>query len=293
MATVNVYRGRFAPSPTGPLHAGSLVAAVASYLHARHCGGQWFVRIEDLDPPREIPGAAKAILKSLEAHALFWDADVIYQSARLDAYHKALENLQKGGRIFSCVCTRSTLGPNGNCEHRCEPKAGDVCSVRLGLDPSESYFDEFLGEVKARNAGTGRLQDLVLKRKDGLFAYALAVVVDDVWQRVTHVIRGDDLLGQTDAQRQLHRLLGNHPPRFGHVPVLRDAKGHKLSKQAGAAPIQDVTPVANLRAALHFLQQPSATAEAGSPAELLMQAVKEWRPPQPAPVNVYPCAHNP
>lgn len=278
MAAKRAYRGRFAPSPTGPLHAGSLVAAVASYLDARHNDGVWLVRMEDLDPPREVEGAAPRILRSLEAHGLYWDDAVLYQSTRLEAYASVLDDLQKRDLVFPCCCTRATLGPGGSCGRRCDPGADDHCSVRMSLDT---------GIETTPN-------DVVLKRKDGLFAYALAVVVDDAWQRISHVVRGEDLLAQTSAQQQLHRIIGNRPPQFAHIPVLRDAQGNKLSKQAGASALDDRQPLRNLRAALAFLRQPAATADTASATQLLELAAEQWRRPiSESEATVYPTPASP
>ncbi len=266
-----VYRGRFAPSPTGPLHFGSLIAALAGYLHARHAGGEWLLRMEDIDPPREVPGAGDRILYSLERHGLFWDGPVSYQSRRGAHYDAALARLEENGALFACGCTRAILGPGGSCGRRCAPGAGDPIALRVGLDPRGRFTDLILGPQEQ----SGPL-DQVLKRKDGLYAYALAVVVDDGLQGISHVLRGRDLLDQTTAQRQLHHLLGNPVPDFGHLPLLVGSDGHKLSKQTGAAPLDDSRPVANLRRALGFLNQAAAGSSAETVDDLLAAAVRGW-----------------
>ncbi|WOJ91856.1 tRNA glutamyl-Q(34) synthetase GluQRS [Congregibacter variabilis] len=268
------YRGRFAPSPTGPLHMGSLLAALASYLDARAAGGVWLLRIEDIDPPREAPGAADSILRTLEAHGLLWDETVLYQSTRLDAYAEALNALQEAGRTFACCCTRSTLGPGGSCMGRCQPCAHNDNSVRIKLCGNIGFDDQILGPQSPSNAQS----DLVLRRKDGLYAYALAVVVDDAWQRISHVVRGSDLLSQTFAQLEIFTALGAPLPAYGHLPVVSDAQGIKLSKQTGARAIVDACALDNLRVALRLLQQDSAGMPAGSAPELLCLAAERWSP---------------
>lgn len=268
------YRGRFAPSPTGPLHKGSLLAAVASYLPARAAGGSWLLRIEDLDPPREVPGAADSILRSLEAHGLLWDDTVLFQSTRLDAYTEALAALENTGRVFACCCTRATLGPGGNCLNRCMPRDDDLSSRRFLLEGGTGFHDEFLGDQPP----PGAPGDLVLKRKDGLYAYALAVVVDDAAQNISHVVRGADLLPQTFAQLELFSCLNSPPPSYAHAPLVFDDRGIKLSKQAGATAIDDSAAVGNLREALHRLHQGSADMNAGSASELLSLAIEHWNP---------------
>lgn len=266
------YRGRFAPSPSGPLHFGSLLAALGSYLDARAAGGSWLLRIEDIDPPREVPGAADSICRSLDVHGLHWDDSVLYQSSRSEAYDEALAELQRRGLLFRCSCTRAVLGPGGSCGERCDPGPDARCSTRVRLRGERGFDDLLLGpQAPARLPA-----DLVLRRKDGLYAYTLAVVVDDCWQGITHVIRGRDLLAQTPPQCELLAYLSCQPPRYGHLPILTDAAGNKLSKQTGAAPIDDSRPIGNLRQALRFLGQSSADANAGSPRELLAAAVRSW-----------------
>jgi glutamyl-Q tRNA(Asp) synthetase len=287
------YRGRFAPSPTGPLHFGSLLAALGSYLDARAAGGEWLLRVEDIDPPREVPGATDRICRSLEAHGLHWDGPVLYQSTRSEAYDEALAILGRQDRLFRCCCTRSTLGPGGSCGERCRPTPDAPCSTRVRLHGERDFEDLLLGH----QAPLELPADLVLKRKDGLYAYTLAVVVDDGWQHITHVIRGRDLLTQTPAQCQLLEYLSFAPPAYGHLPVLTDAQGSKLSKQTGAAPIDDRHALNNLRLALRYLGQASADATAGSPEELLLQASALWDrgavAAQSGPAVVYPPPHSP
>lgn len=278
MAETPLYRGRFAPSPTGPLHAGSLLAAVASYLDAKANSGQWLLRIEDIDPPREVPGASADILRTLECHGLRWDGDVLYQSSRVDAYAQALQQLSDSGLVFHCTCSRATLGPGGSCGERCTPRANARCSVRLRLDKAIVFHDRFAGPQDNAHPDSRPPQDVVLRRKDGLYAYALAVVVDDIRQGITHVVRGRDLLEQTLVQIQLYRALGAVTPTFGHIPVLCGRDGSKLSKQTGAVALNTATPIANLRQALRYLGQALPHEDHQTPEALLATAVSLWNP---------------
>jgi glutamyl-Q tRNA(Asp) synthetase len=266
------YRGRFAPSPTGPLHFGSLFTAVASYLDARCAGGDWLVRIEDLDPPREMPGAGDRILRTLERHGLHWDGAITYQSDRLEIYDAALDRLVREGLLFPCCCTRRALGPGGSCGRRCHPGPGDATALRLPLTQVKPYEDLILGRQVPRDPP----REVVLRRRDGLHAYALAVVVDDRDQHISHVIRGRDLLEQTFVQRELFACLGAKPPAYGHCPVLTDPDGNKLSKQTGAAAVDDDRPLHNLRRALALLGQDSADLDTDSVHDLLACATQSW-----------------
>lgn len=273
MTRAPTYRGRFAPSPTGPLHFGSLLTAVGSYLDARHHQGEWLLRIEDLDPPREVAGAADAILRGLENHGLTWDRSALYQSTRLPAYRDSLDALRADARLFPCSCTRAVLGPAGSCGRRCRPGADERVALRLALQGAAETDDLILGPQR----GIDARRDVVLRRKDGLFAYALAVVVDDAFQAITHVLRGQDLLAETAAQRELMGRLGATAPRYGHLPLLCGPGRRKLSKQTGARALNERQALANLRAALRWLGQDSADAEAGTAAELLAIAAPRWR----------------
>jgi glutamyl-Q tRNA(Asp) synthetase len=266
--------GRFAPSPTGPLHFGSLVAALASWLDAHAAGGRWLVRIEDLDPPREQPGAAHDILRTLERLGLYWDGKVIFQRERTALYQKSLENLREF--TYWCGCTRrevadSSLGLAadgaqiypGTCRNGLPP-GRPPRALRLKVSGSIDFIDR--GQGPQRQNLENDVGDFVLLRADGQFAYQLAVVVDDAEQGVTDVVRGADLLGSTARQIFLQRRLGLATPRYLHVPAALDAAGEKLSKQAGAGPVSD----ADLRPALAFLGQ----AETDSLAE----AMRNWNP---------------
>ena len=266
--------GRFAPSPTGPLHFGSLVAALASWLDARAAGGRWLVRIEDLDPPREQPGAADDILRTLERLGLYWDGEVIFQRERAALYQKSLENLRQF--TYWCGCTRrevadSSLGLAadgaqiypGTCRNGL-PAGRPPRALRLKVSGSIDFIDRVQGPQRQNLEND--VGDFVLLRADGQFAYQLAVVVDDAEQGVTDVVRGGDLLGSTARQIFLQRRLGLATPRYLHVPAALDAAGEKLSKQTGAGPVSD----ADLRRALAFLGQ----AETDSLAE----AMRNWNP---------------
>ena len=275
------YRGRFAPSPTGPLHLGSLIAALASYLDARHRGGRWLVRMEDLDPPREEPGAARRILRELQEHGLHWDEEVLWQSRRHAAYRDTLARLESAGHLFHCDCTRAMLGPGGACAGRCQPRQAEVTppfSLRVAVpaDTRLKFTDGLQGELSV-DLGSS-LPDFVLLRKDGLFAYQLAVVVDDAFQAITHVVCGSDLLDSTPRQIFLQQTLGLPVPHYYHLPVITNEEGQKFSKQNHAAPLDPAQAAGNLRLALRFLRQAQPPGLAATPAEILAFAVGNWRP---------------
>lgn len=275
------YRGRFAPSPTGPLHLGSLIAALASYLDARHRGGSWLVRMEDLDPPREEPGAAHRILRELEEHGLHRDGEVLWQSQRYAAYREVLARLEAAGHLFRCDCTRAALGPGGACAGRCQPRQAQVAppfSLRVAVPAATriSFTDGLQGEL-TEDLGAS-LPDFVLLRKDGLFAYQLAVVVDDAFQGITHVVRGSDLLDSTPRQIFLQHILGLPVPHYYHLPVITNEEGQKLSKQNRAAPLDPAQAAGNLRSALRFLRQAQPPGLAITPAEILAFAIGNWQP---------------
>lgn len=255
------YRGRFAPSPSGPLHFGSLFCALASYLDAKANKGQWLVRIEDIDPPREQPGASASILKTLLEHGLRWDEDVLYQSTRSEIYRQKLDELLEQKLAYRCNCTRKRLseldGPyDGNCL-KTPPPEQQAAAIRLNLEaclqltPAESgYQDLALGDQISNLEQTG---DFIIHRKDGLFAYQLAVVVDDIAQEITHIVRGADLLDTTTQQRYLYQVFGKEKPLFVHAPVLVDSKGNKLSKQNHAKPVDNNCAAINLKQAFSLL----------------------------------------
>ena len=276
------YRGRFAPSPTGPLHLGSLIAALASWLHARSAGGAWLLRIEDIDPPREQPGASAAIIHSLEQHGLRPDGDILWQSRRSAAYDAALALLEAGGHLFSCACSRRQLDASGSCQHGCRnrqsPATGKPSALRVAVpaDFTSEWDDPWQGR---QHWPLGQqLTDFIVRRKDGLYAYQLAVVVDDADQQITDVVRGADLLDSTPRQHLLQTLLGYPQPRYAHIPVLADSQGQKLSKQNLAPALDDTAAPDNLRRALHYLGQPAPPAGVNSAAELLEFALRHWSP---------------
>ncbi|HSX62820.1 MAG TPA: tRNA glutamyl-Q(34) synthetase GluQRS [Tahibacter sp.] len=249
------YRGRFAPSPTGALHFGSLVAALGSWLRARHAGGTWIVRIEDLDPPREIAGAANGQLAALSAFGLASDEPVIWQHDRHDAYAAALQQLVAERRAFACWCSRTDLQRSGGL-HRspcvAAPDATRAPAWRLRVDDETIGFDDVvLGRYEQRIAEA--VGDFVIRRVEGHFAYQLAVVVDDAAQGITEVVRGADLLDSTPRQILLQRCLALPTPAYLHLPLALDADGRKLSKQDQALPIRPDDPLPALRRALTFL----------------------------------------
>ncbi|HWP89653.1 MAG TPA: tRNA glutamyl-Q(34) synthetase GluQRS, partial [Burkholderiales bacterium] len=261
-----IYRGRFAPSPTGPLHFGSLVAAVASYLEAKSRAGEWLVRMEDLDTPRNVPGAADDILRALTACGMRWDDAVIYQSARTDAYHAELHRLRALGLVYPCACSRREIADSaisgiegpvypGTCRAGLAP-GKTVRAWRIDVRGADIRFDDALQGPMHQDLATD-IGDFVLLRADHVYAYQLAVVVDDAEQGITDVVRGADLLDSTPRQIFLHKLLEFTPPRYCHVPVAANANGEKLSKQTHAAAVDYARPQAALVPALRFLgQQP-------------------------------------
>ncbi len=282
---VQPYVGRFAPSPTGPLHFGSLVAATGSYLDARHHGGRWLLRIEDVDAPRCIPGAAEGILRTLERFGFEWDGEPVWQSRRTAAYADALERLKTGGHAYACACTRRELAEAplardgsriypGTCRNG--PPPGRVARAwRVRVAGSIAFDDAVQG---AQEEDLEReLGDFVVLRADGLFAYQLAVVVDDADAGVTHVVRGADLLDSTGRQRYLQRLLGMAELHYAHLPLATNAAGEKLSKQTLARAIDEQPAAAALLAALAFLgQNPPSQLAGATLAETWQWARAHW-----------------
>ena len=253
------YRGRFAPSPSGPLHMGSLLSALGSYLDARAHGGEWLLRIEDIDPPRERPGADILICKSLLAHGFRWDDEPLYQHNRSSAYDQALACLLSHGHAYYCICSRQQLDA-GKSIHaadcpQSQQRPYESAAIRLRIASEHSCFhDSMLGPITL--ASDADAADVVLLRKDGLYSYQLAVVIDDDYQRISDVIRGRDLLESTPCQIRLQRLLGLPVPRYGHLPLLLNEQGQKLSKQNLARPLDDTRAPANLMRCLAALGQP-------------------------------------
>ncbi|HEX2531592.1 MAG TPA: tRNA glutamyl-Q(34) synthetase GluQRS [Burkholderiaceae bacterium] len=262
------YIGRFAPSPSGPLHKGSLVAALASYLDAKAHGGQWLVRIEDIDEARTVPGAAEAILQCLAAFGMQWDGEVVWQSKRKAHYEAAFARLE--GHVYACGCTRREIADSrigvgndgaavypGTCRMGLAPgKTARTYRLRVPeqADSRVTFEDRWMGTVTQHLAA--EVGDFVLKRADGFWAYQLAVVVDDAAQGVTDVVRGADLLDSTPRQIYLQRLLGMPTPRYLHVPVVTNTAGEKLSKQTGAQALDRERPLRELIEAARFLQLP-------------------------------------
>ncbi|QRM17885.1 tRNA glutamyl-Q(34) synthetase GluQRS [Dechloromonas sp. TW-R-39-2] len=260
-----LYRGRFAPSPTGPLHAGSLVAAVGSYLDARSQHGEWLLRMEDVDTPRNVSGAADDILRTLEAFGFCWDGPVLWQSTRSEAYAEALAQLRSAGLAYGCACSRKEIADSasrpaidgglaypGTCRVGL-PAGRQARAWRLRVDGELGFVDRLQGHLSQQLEND--VGDFVLLRADGLFAYQLAVTVDDEFQGISDIVRGADLLASTPRQIWLQRCLGYRQPRYAHLPVVSNAAGEKLSKQTLAPALDAGRPVPQLVAALRFLGQ--------------------------------------
>jgi glutamyl-Q tRNA(Asp) synthetase len=282
----SIYRGRFAPSPTGPLHFGSLVAAVGSYLDAKHHRGTWLVRMEDLDTPRCVEGVADDILHTLDVFGLKSDEPVIYQSQHTAAYEVALQQLKGSGAVYPCCCTRKEIADSGL--HGIEghvypgtcrtgiPNGRKARAWRAKTDRHAIKFHDALQGLISQNLET-EIGDFIVKRADGLFAYQLAVVVDDAAQGITHVVRGADLLNSTPRQIHLQRLLGLSTPAYMHLPVAVNEAGEKLSKQTLAAPVDVSQPAATLIRVLDFLQQqPPKSLANGDVGTVLDWAIQHW-----------------
>jgi glutamyl-Q tRNA(Asp) synthetase len=281
------YRGRFAPSPTGLLHFGSLVAAVGSYLDAKKNGGAWVIRMEDLDMPRVMPGAADDILRTLEVLGLQSDEAVIYQSRRTQAYEEALHRLQQAGMVYPCACSRREVADSaltgidgqiypGTCRRGiAEGRTARAWRVRTDMAKAIAFDDVLQGHIT--QCLEQEIGDFVVKRADGLFAYQLAVCVDDAFQGVTNVVRGADLLLSTPRQIWLQKLLGYVQPRYMHLPVAVNEQGEKLSKQTLAAPVNKDAPATVLLHALAFLRQDVAAEWVSyKPEEILRFAAAQW-----------------
>jgi glutamyl-Q tRNA(Asp) synthetase len=281
------YRGRFAPSPTGKLHFGSLIAAVGSYLDARHNEGEWQIRMEDVDRTREVPGAASAILHNLEDFGFRWDGEVTYQSHRSPIYAEAVEQLQASGLAYPCSCSRkeireqAKLGVEGPIyPGTCRPGPRHVKpsnSIRLLTQNQTITIHDRVQGPFSQNPGQ-EIGDFVIRRADGFHAYQLAVVIDDAWQKITHVVRGMDLLSSTPRQYYLQRRLGLAHPYYLHLPLAIDASGRKLSKQDQDAPVDPRYPMATLLRALQFLQQPLPPEPPIHLDELWAWSIAHWCP---------------
>ena len=275
-----IYIGRFAPSPSGPLHFGSLVAALASYLDARSKNGTWLVRMEDIDPPREQPGAADQILKSLEAYGLHWDEQVLFQSQRHEAYRQIISHLEAKGFVYPCTCTRKDLqGYGGVYPGICRDKSDNTKaqhSLRVRCPEKIIEFQDLIqGSIQYALPDLG---DFIIQRKDGLFAYQLAVCADDAYQGITHVVRGYDLLNATPWQIYLLSLLNTTTPTYAHVPVITLENGDKLSKQNHAPEIPLDQPEQQLFKALQALgQNPDKALASSSVSDILRWGIAHWQ----------------
>ena len=294
------YCGRFAPSPSGPLHFGSLVAATGSFLEARTRDGEWHLRIEDVDAPRCSMAAASDILRALEACGFAWDGEVVWQSRRAEAYAAAMERLTAGGLVFPCACTRkeladSAIAPDGatiypgTCRQGLPPgRQARAWRLRAG-DACIGFHDAIQGSIASDLAVEAG--DFILLRADGLFAYQLAVVVDDAAAGITHVVRGADLLASTARQIFLQQCLSVPTPDYAHLPVAVNSAGEKLSKQTRAAPLDISRPGPALFAALEFLgQRPPPELSGAAVSELWTWAQAHWRLDRVPHRPVLPCS---
>lgn len=280
MAGSPAYIGRFAPSPSGPLHFGSLIAAVGSYLQAKSQHGKWLVRMEDIDAPRMVAGIDSDILRTLEQFGLYWDDSVLYQSQRLERYQQVFNQLQQQQLIYGCQCSRKQISEmgglyNGHC-------AGlgltqPPLSWRLRSQGVSANFTDLIFGPQQIDAALAQ-EDYIIKRRDGLFAYQLVVVVDDIEQGITEVIRGADLLQMTPRQQALCHLLGRQPPRYGHLPLAVVKPGFKLSKQNHAAAVSQWPANQVMANVLAFLGQPlPAELQQAEVAEQLSWAIVHWQ----------------
>jgi len=273
--------GRFAPSPTGPLHYGSLLAAVASHLNIRSKNGTWLVRIDDLDPPREVAGASTGILHALEKYGLRWDKEVVYQSRRSELYNEALAQLTKDDLLYRCNCSRKEIAKRGENFYQGHCRMGYIperkrFSLRIKTpDRAVTWMDLIQGQQIFNLFDSNG--DFIVKRSDGLYAYHLAAVVDDAEQQITEIIRGADLLTSTPAQKYLQQVLDIQSPQYGHIPVAVNTEGAKLSKQTGAEAVSLRDPARTLVMALRDLgQDPPAGLEASSVDDVLHWGIQSW-----------------
>jgi glutamyl-Q tRNA(Asp) synthetase len=274
-----MYTGRFAPTPSGPLHFGSLVTALASFLDARAHQGQWLLRIEDIDELRTVKGADSLIMKTLEHHGLLWDGEVVYQSLRKDYYQHVVDTLFRQGAAYYCECTRKQIQLTGGiytgtCRHK-QLKATNNAIRFIIAQPNVSFNDAILGQVRCDEEHA--FEDPIIKRRDGYFAYNLVVVADDIQQEVTHIVRGSDLLTTTPAHLSLYQQLSHPPPEYAHVPVAATSAGIKLSKQNRATAIDNTQAPLNICNALRFLGlTPSSDINCNNLVELLAWATLNW-----------------
>ena len=280
MTNTNQYVGRFAPSPSGPLHFGSLIAALGSYLQAKSQQGKWIVRIEDLDPPREMLGAANDILRTLEAFGFMWDGDIMYQSLRHDAYHAQIDAWLAQGNAYYCQCSRKDIKQTGGfypgtCRTLNQRHSNGA--VRLQVDTPITHFDDLLhGHIELPFALAR--EDFIIRRRDGLFAYNLAVVLDDIEQGITEVVRGADLIKPTGHQINLYRQLKHPEVSYLHLPLAITDNGNKLSKQNHAPAIDKHNPRPALMAALRFLGfSPPTELVTESVEQILQWGITHWQ----------------
>ncbi|WP_194437981.1 tRNA glutamyl-Q(34) synthetase GluQRS [Vibrio fluminensis] len=276
-----MYIGRFAPSPSGPLHFGSLIAALGSYFQAKANQGQWLVRIEDIDPPREMEGAADLILRTLEAYQLEWDGEVVYQSQRHHLYQQQIDAWLASGQAYYCQCTRKEIKESGGyylgtCREK-QLTNDNPSATRLRMtEPVYEFIDQKHGLLKIPQALAD--EDFIIKRRDGLFAYNLAVVLDDIDQGVTEVVRGADLIEPTGRQISLYKMMGKQPISYLHLPLAMGDNGQKLSKQNHAPTIDNLNPKPALLEAMHFLGfKLNRDIEAANLAEIIHWGVQNWQ----------------
>jgi glutamyl-Q tRNA(Asp) synthetase len=270
------YRGRFAPSPTGPLHLGSLLTALASWLLARHHGGTWLLRIEDIDPPREVPGAARLQIETLKAFGMESDEPVLWQGTRADAYAEALARLRELDAVFPCACSRSQLAGQPHHGRCAAPTRGTPHAWRFEIGHGHVVFEDLLQGHQSFDRT--ELGDFVVRRVEGWAAYQLAVVVDDAFQGITDIVRGADLLDSTPRQMLLRERLGLPEPRHAHLPVLLGPDGRKLAKSMGALPVDAKDPMAALAVALALLGFERAAVLGGGVAATLARALACFEP---------------
>lgn len=278
----STYVGRFAPSPSGPLHFGSLIAALGSYLQAKSQRGKWLVRIEDIDPPREVVGASADILATLQAYGLNWDDDVVYQSQQSDHYEQVLANLNKQQLSYACACTRKIIKEQGglylgNCRERNLSNIDNALRINVAklTKPVTAFYDQLQGDITLDEQQAD--EDFIIKRKDGLYAYNLAVVIDDINQGINEIVRGADLLPTTGKQISLYQLLNKQPPSYIHLPLAVTKPGFKLSKQNHALAIDKKNPIPTLLQALEFLgHKVPELVDKSSCTSVLNWAINSW-----------------
>jgi glutamyl-Q tRNA(Asp) synthetase len=272
------YIGRFAPSPTGPLHVGSLVAALASWWHAKQQHGKWLIRIEDIDPPREIAGAAKHQIACLAAFGMHSDDDILYQSQRSERYEEVLQLLWDADTVFECRCSRSELAKYGGIHRNCVVHpTQSTAAMRLSLPEITLFFDDLI-QGQFQQQLKKQVGDVVLKRADGFWAYQLAVVVDDADQGITHIVRGADLLDSTPRQIYLQQLLSYPTPYYAHVPLVLDSRGNKLSKSELSVPVNASSPIPAMQFAWeHLGQAPEVMRRINKVSQFHLHAIEHFQ----------------